>query len=124
MGAHKQNDFHDRKTAAENAKKALQAKFLAMPKPDDPAVLARQAEQKAIAEARAIRAAEREVARQAELARLAAEDVARLAEQAAREAEEAVKAAEQAERALALEAERKAARDARYAARQARRGRR
>jgi Family of unknown function (DUF6481) len=124
MSAYKDNNFNDRKAAAESARKAAQAKFLAMPKPDDPAVLARQAEQKAIMEARAARAAEREVARQAELARLAAEDVKRLAEQAAREAEEAQKAVEQEQQALAMEAERKAARDARYAARQARRARR
>ncbi len=114
MRGFKGTSFNDRKAAAEAAKKALQAKFLAVPKPDDPEVVARHAQMQAAMEARAARAAEREAARKAEAERLAAEDEARRAEEARLAAEEAQKAAD-------LEAERKAARDARYAARQERR---
>jgi hypothetical protein len=72
-------------------------------------------------EARLVRMAEREAAkraREAELAEQAAR-AAELAAQAQREAEEAdaLLAAERDERAILLEAEQKAARDARYAAR-------
>jgi len=139
MSGYKGTNFNDRAKAAAAAKQAALEKFRAKPAPDDPAVLARQAERQAIAEARAQRAAEREVARQAEAARLAAEAETRRVEQLARDAEEkrrqaeeaieekrrqaeaAVEAAQQAIRNAEMEVERKAARDARYAARKARR---
>ncbi len=121
MGAFKDNLFNERQTASANAKKALLEKFKAKPAPDDPAVLARAAERMAIAEAREIRAGERRAAKEAEAARLAAEQAARDLEAQARIAEEAARAAEQAARDLQLKAERQAARDARYAARKARR---
>ena len=70
--------FTDRAAAAAAAKKALVEKFKAKPAPDDPAVLARQAERRAIAEAREIRAAERKAIKEAEAARKLAEDQERL----------------------------------------------
>jgi uncharacterized protein DUF6481 len=108
--ADKTASFSDRLNAAAAAKKAALERFHARPGPDDPAVREQQAARKAISEAREVRMAERKAAREAETARQAAE-------QAARETEEQRLAAE----AVALEAERKAARDARYAARKARR---
>ncbi len=96
-----------------NAKAAMIDRFRAQPKPDDPAVVERQAALKAISAARATRIAERKVARQLEAERRAAEKAAQIAEQAALVAAEAA-------RAIAQAAESKAARDARYAARKAR----
>jgi hypothetical protein len=101
--AYKNDSFTNRLTSAANAKNALLERFRARPGPDDPAVVARRAEQAAIEAAREIRIAERKAAREAE-------DVELLASKA----EEAARAAERA-------AEAKAARDARYAARRARR---
>ena len=91
------------------------------PGPDDPAVKEREAERKAIAEARAVRAAERQAAREAEAARQAEMEAAKKAEEAARLAAEAAAKAEEAARQRALLAEQKAARDARYARRKAKR---
>ena len=67
-----------------------------------------------------MRAAEREAARLANEARSAEDQAAREIVLKAEQAERDVKAAEQAEREVASAAERKAARDARYAARKAR----
>lgn len=114
MSAYKNDTFDERRNSAATARKAMLEKFRAQPKPDDPAVIERQAAQRAIEEARDARTAERKVAREAEVARLAAEEQARIAEQQAREIEDAA-------REKALKAEQKAARDARYAARKARR---
>jgi hypothetical protein len=110
---HTRTNFDDRIGAAAAAKKALLERFLAKPKADDPAMLEQQAALKAIADARDVRNAERKAAKEAEAARIAAEQAARVT--AEQEAAAAAKAA-----ALALELERKAARDARYAARKAR----
>jgi hypothetical protein len=106
--------FNERLTRAADARKAALEKFRARPGPDDPAVLERQAELKAIADAREVRAAERAAARAAAAAKAAAEAAALLAEEKARAAEEKARAA-------ALAAEQKAARDSRYAARKTRR---
>ncbi len=111
---YKNDDFAERLSSAAKAKTAVLQKFLQKPGPDDPAFLERQAQQKALLEARDKRAAERKRARDLEAAR-------KVAEQQAREAEEMARKAAQIERDLALAAERKAARDARYAARKARR---
>jgi hypothetical protein len=118
MSAHKGDKFNERLENSASAKKALLEKFRAQPKPDDPAVIERDAARAAAAAAREARIAERKAARAAEAARLEAEAARAAAEQAAREAEE--KAQEEARR-IALEAEQKAARDARYKARKARR---
>src|ERR1700709_835805 len=111
--AHARTNFDDRLSAAAAAKQALLDRFRARPSPDDPAEIARQAALKAISDARDVRAAERKAAKEAEAARVAAE-------LAARRTQEQIAAAEAKERPPALEAERKAARDARYAARKAR----
>jgi hypothetical protein len=121
MNAFNSKDFNDRRTAAADAKKAALEKFRAQPKPDAPEVLARIAERKAISDAREARAAERELIRKAEAERLAAEAEARRLEQLA--IEEAAAAAKAAAAVLEreMEIERKKARDAKYAARKARR---
>lgn len=119
--AFKGDNFRDRATAAAEARKAMAEKFKAAPKPDDPRVQALAAERIAIAEARAARQAEKarqkaeEAAREAEAARLRAIEEARLA------AEAAQRAIEERARQLQILADQKAARDARYAARKARR---
>jgi len=119
--AFKTDNFRDRAAAAAKARSAMAERFQARPKADDPRMQALAAERLAIAEARAIREAEKArlraeaEARAAEEARLRAIEEARLAAEAAQRAIE--------ERARELEnlARQKAARDARYAARKARR---
>ncbi|MET0941511.1 MAG: DUF6481 family protein [Mesorhizobium sp.] len=134
MAIYREKDVFERRNAASEAKKALLAKFNSRPSDDDPAVLARKAERKAILEARAIREAEKEKLKQERLAREAAErakreaaaEAARLAAEEAARAEANQREAEETERIASLltdEAERKAKRDARYAARKARVGR-
>ena len=117
MSIFKEMSVADRLSTAANARQAMLEKFRARPKADDPAVRERMAQQVALARARetriAARKAEREAARiahEAELARLAAEKAA--ADAAERVAE--------GDRAIAMLAEQKAARDQRYAARKAR----
>lgn len=113
MSGFKEPSLADRQKAAQDARKNILNKFRAAPGPNDPEVIKRQAEREAQAAARA----------EAKLVRDAAK-----AEKAAREAAEAAEAAAQLVRAqeeaaaaaIALEAEKKAARDARYAARKKR----
>ena len=121
MNSNKPDNFNDRLANAANARKAMLEKFKARPGPDDPAVIARIAEQKAIAEARAVRQAERRVAREVEATRIAAEKAAQAVADEARAAEARTLAVQETARAAALAAQQKAARDARYAARNARR---
>jgi hypothetical protein len=120
------NSFADRQAAAAKARKAMAEKFLANFKhdPADPTVVEREAKRKAILEARALRDVER-AKRKAEeavqeAARRAAEEAGRQEqlrlEALAREAE-AQRLREEAEK---LEYEHKLERDARYAARKAR----
>jgi hypothetical protein len=134
LAIYREKDIFERRNAANDAKKALLERFKAKPAADDPKVLARQAERKAILEARAKRDEEKLRLKQERMVREAAEKAAREAaeEAARREAEEKaaaeakVREAEEAERIgrlLADEAERKAKRDARYAARKSRVGR-
>ncbi|MDX8458217.1 DUF6481 family protein [Mesorhizobium humile] len=134
MAIYREKDIFERRNAANEAKKALLERFKAKPAADDPAVLAKQAERKAILEARAIREAEKARLKQEKLAREAAEkaereaaaEAARIAAEEAAQAEAKIREAEENERISRLlsdEAERKAKRDARYAARKARVGR-
>ena len=116
----KGSTFEDRRTAAADAKKALLERFKSRPPADDPQVLARAAERRAIQEARDIRVAERNRLKAEEEARRLQEDEARKAAEAAAAAEAEARAAEQARRDEEIRAERKAARDAKYAARKAR----
>jgi hypothetical protein len=124
------NKYQDRQSAAANARKALAEKFLSQPKydPNDPAVLKREAERRAILEAREQRERERQQRKleleALEAAKRAEEEAAR-AEQMRLEAlnreEEEKKKKEEVER-LAFEA--KLDRDARYAARKERKKKR
>jgi hypothetical protein len=116
MPAFKDN-FSDRQQNAAAARRAMVEKYKSMPKADDPEVQARLAQQVEIAKQReeriAAKKAQKEaerLAHEAELKRLEEERIA--AEKEARRIE--------GEKALALLAEQKAARDARYAARKAR----
>ena len=104
MSAFKHQNAGDRIATAANAKKAMLEKFKAKPPPDDPAVLERQAAQKAIADARDARAAERRAAREAEAARLAAEKAAQVAEQERQAIEQAAYLARKANDAAAAQA--------------------
>ncbi|MGI9478855.1 MAG: DUF6481 family protein [Hyphomicrobiaceae bacterium] len=111
------NSLSDRIENKMRAKQALLERLSKMPKPDDPEVIARKAERAAAAERRRIAKAEREAAKaQAERERQEREAAEKIAE-----AERAAKLArEEADRQVALLAEQKAARDARYAARKKR----
>jgi hypothetical protein len=121
MNSHKNDDFNERLTAARQAKSASLKRFQSRPGPDDPTVLRRQALQAAVSRARDARLDERKAARKVEAARQTAEQAAQAAAQEAEAARQTAAAAEQARRADAVKIEQKAARDARYAARNARR---
>jgi hypothetical protein len=121
MTPQKNDSVSDRLATAAKAKEAMLERFRARPGPNDPALLEQQAARKAVAEARDARNAERRAAREAEATRLAAEKAAAVEARKVQAAEEAAAAAAAAEHAAALPALQKAARDARYAARQARR---
>jgi hypothetical protein len=110
---HARTNFDDRLNAAAAAKQASLERFRSRPGAGDPAWIEHQAALKAIADARDVRTAERKAAKEAEAARVAAE-------LAARRTQEQIAAAAANARAVELEAERKAVRDARYAARKAR----
>ena len=120
----KQSGFDDRLTAAANAKKALLEKFLARTAVNDPGLAERQSHRQAIVADREIRAAKRKALRLESEAHAAAETAAKAAVLAAEQITRDTAAAEQAVRdaasAVALKVEQKIARDARYAARQAR----
>lgn len=117
MGFAKDKDFNERRDHAAAARKAMLERFKARPPADDPALVAKQAERRAIAEARDQRRAEREALRKAEEERIAAEKLA--AELAELERLEKL-AKERAERQATLLEAQKAARDARYANRKKR----
>lgn len=110
MSGFKEPSFADRQKAAQQARKEILNKFRAQPGPDDPEVAKRRAEREAQAAERAKAKEAREAAKAEQKAR-EAQAAAEAAAQLAREKEEAIA------REAALEAERKAARDARYAAR-------
>ena len=111
--SYRDDSFNARLQNAAKARKAVQERVKTQLQPGDPEFERLRAERKAVAEAREARLAERKAAKAEEAKRKAAEKAAR--EEAEKQAAEAAKAAE-----IALEAERKAARDARYAARKAR----
>ena len=115
MDNSKRTNFDDQQSAAASAKKAELENFRARSGTNDPAIAERQAARQAISLARDARIAERNASRVVRLAREAGEKAAR---DAAAEAEEA--APGMAADDVALQAERKAARDARHAACQAR----
>ena len=104
----------DRLRNANAAKQALIQKMREAPKPDDPEVVAKRAARSAQLAANKIererRQAEKAAAARAEAERVAAENAAKLAEAERKKREEA-------DKIIALLADQKAARDARYAAR-------
>jgi hypothetical protein len=120
--------FADRLSTADKAKRQLVEKARRSAPANDPNFAERQAARVAAAKARDARRAEKrardaEAKAAAEANRIAAEAAAeanRIAAAAAAQAQREADAAAQAERELQLETERKAARDARYAARKAR----
>lgn len=116
--------FGDRLNNAAAAKKAQLERCRAKPGIDDPAFVERQAARQAVIAAREIREAERKAERQARAEQEAAEKAAKAESQAREAAEQAEREANEAAQAeadsIALAAQQKAARDARYAARKAR----
>jgi len=116
----KGSTFTDRRDEAAAAKRALIERFKARPPADDPAVLARTIERKAIAEARDVRTAERSVKKQEQDLQRQAELLAKQEADARAAEDAAAKAVEQVTRDEAIRADRKAQRDAKYAARKAR----
>lgn len=121
MAGFKDNNFIERRDAALKAKQDLLAKFKARPPADDPRLIKLAEERRVIAEARAIREAEREKRRQEELLRMAEEERLRKLEEEARIAAEKAAALAAIKAEQELKEQQKAARDARYAARKARR---
>jgi len=117
MKSSKTPSLSDRLGASAKAKQAALQRFRAQPAADDPAIVEKRAARLAAAEARELRAEERrtKALQDAEAAKAAAV-AAREAEIKEREARQEREGEEQA----ALEAERKLARDKRYAARKAR----
>jgi Family of unknown function (DUF6481) len=118
------NGFAERRKAAAEAKKLLLKKFETAPKADDPEVVAKRAEREAISAARELRRAERERHKQEANERRLAEaaaltEASTAAERADAELRESA-AKDRIARVIADEAERKAERDRRYAARKAR----
>ena len=118
--AFKDPSHQDRIRAAQEAKKAALEKFRVKASPDNPETIARQKERQAVLAARE----ERRLAREALAAEKAAQEgrerelaAIRLKEELDRKDRER---AEEEERERLLEAEKKAERDARYAARKAR----
>jgi hypothetical protein len=120
MATFKNATFDERRNAAEAAKKAKLEKFRALTAQIDQGAAERLATRQEIVAARDVRAAEREAAQMVNKVRAAEDQAAREIVLKAEQAERDAKAAEQAERELASAAERKAARDARYAARKSR----
>ncbi len=115
----KDTNLTDRLQRSKSAKQALIKKMQEAPKPDDPEVVAQRAAKSAQLAAnkaeRERRRAEKEAKERFEAEREAAEKAAKLAEAERKKREEA-------DKIVALLAEQKAARDARYANRKKRQG--
>ncbi len=113
MRAFNDKNLTERLQTSKQAKQALLQKFNARPGPDDPVVKERQAKRQEIAAAREERAREKEAAKQ-----LAQQERAEL--EARAEAEQAAARERELQEHIARDAEQKAIRDARYAARKKR----
>jgi hypothetical protein len=115
----KDKNLADRLQNSRSAKQGLIQKMREAPKPDDPEVMARRAAKSALVAAnraeRERRRAEKEAAERLDAEQKAAAEAAKLADIERKKREEA-------EKIVALLAEQKAARDARYAARKTRKG--
>jgi hypothetical protein len=117
MKFQKDQSLSERLERAAKARQAIIDKFKAQPKADDPEVIRRREEQIALAEARRVREAEKAERKRQEAEALAAQ---KAKEKAEREAAARRAAIEAVIRGEAIAAEQKAKRDARYAARKAR----
>jgi hypothetical protein len=117
MKGFKEKTFSDRLQEAADARKAALERFKARPAADDPEVIRRREERLRIAQLRAEREAARKAQKEVEAVARAEQEAIERAEREARERREAI---EKVIRDAADAAERKAARDARYAARKAR----
>jgi hypothetical protein len=120
MAPYKPQNFGDRLNTAASAKKAALEKFEAKSAALATVSAEKQAERIALAAAREARAAERELAKQAKTVQDAQAKAERQAAQAEAKLAEEARLAEESVQEANLEIERKAARDARYAARKAR----
>lgn len=109
--------FNDRLTASENARRAMRERFIAKAQADDPAAAERRALRAEVAVAREQRRLEREARAASEKLQKAEAAALAAAEQELRTTREAEQRAEQQRDLLAQQ---KASRDARYAARKAR----
>jgi hypothetical protein len=116
----KETGFAERIATAAIAKRALLDRARASAPENDPGFAGRRAAREAAGAARDARVAERSAAKLAEAARLAEEDAAQAAALAAAMRARDAERVEKGAREVALEAERKSARDKRYAARKAR----
>jgi hypothetical protein len=125
MAAYRDQNFVERLNVATAAKKAMRERLRAKQSTDDPLILERRAARQAITAARETRVANRKAARELEKLRQAADqeawDTEAALQTATQEARSTELQVEEKVRAASLEAEQKAARDARYAARKARR---
>ncbi len=117
MKAIKEQSLSERLERAAKARQAIIDKFKAQPGANDPEVIKRREEQVAVAEARKVREAEKAERKAREAAEKAALEAK---EKAEREAAERRAAIERVIRGEAEADQKKAARDARYAARKAR----
>lgn len=124
MRGFKEKGFSDRLEAAAKAKQAQLERARAKSPQNDPDFAKRQAERKRQAEEREARilarAAEKAAQAKRDAERKALEEAARLQAEKLAEAERLKARREEADRLVALAAEQKAARDARYAARKQR----
>ncbi|WP_372423505.1 DUF6481 family protein [Salinarimonas chemoclinalis] len=117
MSAYREKSFTDRQSDAASAKRAMLERAKAKSPSNDPAAAQRRAEREAVTRERDARRAERDAARKIEAERLEAE---RLASEAEARERAATEEADAVQREADLLAQQKAARDARYAARKAR----
>lgn len=121
MASFQHPDFDERLSAAAQARKAVLEKFRAKVASKDPELARKQAERLAVAQARETRIAERQAAKEArEAAERAERDAREATERQAREEKESRERTEAAAWKAVLEEEKKKERDARYAARKAR----
>ncbi|SEF09716.1 hypothetical protein SAMN05444161_8310 [Rhizobiales bacterium GAS191] len=121
MARFRQPDFGERLSAAATAKEVGLEKYHAKGGVNDPEVLRKQDERLARTQARETRLRERKLARAAqEAAERSSREAGEAAEKTEREQREARERTEEVSRKAALEEEKKAERDARYAARKVR----
>ena len=118
---HQRDNLEDRLAKARQSKAAMMARIAQRSGQDDPINLKKAEQRQAILAARAIRQAEAAVRQQAVLAEQLLQQAASVEAARERSEQDAREAAEAAQREEILKIKQKEARDARYAARKARR---